>query len=188
MTQTNKAISVLLKLSTERPNKTAERACRLSAGRKVISIRKKQPHIKQFLSFTKNTAILSMVFSFFSNEPRAEHINPYEKISHTLNGDILKYSLNKRGDCAIFQVLDTKTLNIKSTKRMCSFRGASFWDQVADAHFYNISFSGTGIKFHLSITPLYPVKEEIFECIAPIKASKLLPIICTPLPEQSLKR
>jgi hypothetical protein len=129
-----------------------------------------------------------MVFSFFSNEPRAEHVSPYEKISHALNGNILKYSLNKRGDCAIFQVLDTKTLNIKSTKKMCSFRGASFWDQVADAHFYNISFSGTGIKFHLSITPLYPVKEEIFECIAPIKASKLLPIICSPLPKQSLER
>ncbi|WP_323156014.1 hypothetical protein [Pseudomonas alvandae] len=135
-----------------------------------------------------NIATLLTMLAFISSEAVAENRELYEQTSTIINNELLKYSLSKKGNCAVFRILSATNLEIKSVRKMCSYEGRSFWDQVADAHFYNISFSGAGIKFYLSITPLYPVNEQIYECIAPIKASELLPIICTPPEKSPLER
>jgi hypothetical protein len=128
-----------------------------------------------------NSMVLWITCILFSVEALATSPAPDEKRSQVLDNKILKYSLNKRGDCAVFQILDTESLKAISTKKMCDFGGRSFWDQVTDSHFYNISFSASGINFYLSITPLHPIQEQIFDCIVPVKKNKLMAIKCREL-------
>ena len=122
--------------------------------------------------------IFLVVLALIASKAIAESSSFRSKTSPVIGGNVLKFFLNERGDCAIFQALNADGSKVNSTQKICGFEGRSFWDEVTDAHFYDISFSEQGIEFYISITPLYPIKEKIIKCFAPIHKSKLLPIKC----------
>jgi len=129
------------------------------------------------------TAILWIAAAIFMQTSSADEDVNYHNIAEansSRTGEVVIRYLRELGDsCITVQVLENiSEWKVISSKYFCSIDGLSFMEDLADAHFENISIFNDKISLTLSITPLEPTGEQRLNCFIPITKKIVQEISC----------
>jgi hypothetical protein len=123
-----------------------------------------------------------VVLAIFPTFVHAEAVN-YKDVfrvdSHRIGEVVVRYIKLFSEPCLTIQALSQKPeWQVVSAKKICSFEGKSFKDEVADAQFEDIYFSEDGVHFTLSITPLRLAAEQRRACVVPVEQGVVGELVC----------
>lgn len=131
----------------------------------------------------KKAIIPLLIFAITSSSAANEKANYntiYEAHSRRIGDVVARYIKTHDDPCLTIEVLDPdKKWIILSRKKICSINGKSFIDQVTYSDFEKITFSDKGISSSLLVFPLLPAARERYDCLIPIKGSKIGALACS---------
>lgn len=117
--------------------------------------------------------------TIWDGDSHATDISDIYKVKSGRIDDVLVRYIEKfYSICFSLQILEPGSWRVLSEREFCDVNGKFFGSDFMDFNFEEVVFTSQGVKIVASVTPKFLAREEIRNCVIPIKDTKIGELSC----------